>query len=49
MPSDGRVLPNGAEIHFTDVHRTVSGRMQFVDPDDTDRWITTDTVAEVTR
>ena len=35
--------------HFADVHRAVSGRMQFVDPDDTDRWITTDTVAEVTR
>ena len=35
--------------HFADVHLTVSGRMKFVDPDVTDRWITTDTVAEVTR
>ena len=35
--------------HFADVQLTLSGRMQFVDPDDTDRWITTDTVAEVTR
>lgn len=38
-----------APQHFADVHPTLSGKMQFVDPENSDRWITTDTVTEVTR
>ncbi len=38
-----------APQHFADVHVTLSGQMQFIDPENSDRWITTDTVTEVTR
>jgi len=36
-----------APKHFADVHVTLSGQMQFIDPENSDRWITTDTVTEV--
>ena len=35
--------------HFADVHPMLSGKVQFVEPENSDRWITTDTVTEVTR
>jgi hypothetical protein len=34
---------------FAEVHTTVGGAMQFVDDDQPGRWITSDTVREVTR
>ena len=34
---------------FAEVHVTVGGAMQFVDDDQPGRWITSDTVVEVTR
>ena len=34
---------------FAKVHVTVGGAMQFVDDDQPERWITSDTVVEVTR
>ena len=35
--------------HFADVHVTLSGQMQFIDSENSDRWITTDTMTEVRR
>ena len=34
---------------FAEVHVTVGGAMQFVDDDQPGRWMTSDTVVEVTR
>ena len=34
---------------FAEVHVTVGGAMQFVDDNQPERWITSDTVVEVTR
>lgn len=34
---------------WANVQFTIGGKMQFLDPDDPERWITSDTVTEVTR
>jgi hypothetical protein len=48
---DGGARPGEPEPErFADVHRTVSGRIQFINADgQPGRWITTDTVTEVSR
>jgi hypothetical protein len=47
---DGRARPGEPEPQrFAEVHRTASGWMHFADSEDPGRWITTDTVTEVTR